>query len=154
MTHVWRLTRAVHATPPRAAFAGLGAQRRGGRWNRIGTRAAYASSSRALAALEYLANVDPDELPDDLVFVGVSVKPSAVEHGNPPVGWDKLDSPVAIDYGESWLRSFAALVLAVPSVIIRSERNFVLNPAHPDAAKLSVDACVEPFIFDARLTKR
>ena len=154
MIRAWRLTRRRHATPPRNAFAGVGAERVGGRWNRVGTRAAYASSTRSLAALEYLANVDPDELPDDLVFVGASFPENAIEHGEPPAGWDGLDSIVARSYGDAWLRSRAALTLSVPSAIIKAERNFVLNPAHANARTLAVDPGVEEFVFDARLLKR
>jgi RES domain-containing protein len=151
---VWRLTRRVHAAPPRNAFAGIGAQQVGGRWNRIGTRAAYASSTRSLAALEYLANADPDELPDDLVFVGASFSEDAIEHGEPPAGWDGVDVGVARDYGDAWLRSRAALTLSVPSAINKAERNFVVNPAHANARALAVDPDVEEFTFDARLLKR
>jgi len=150
----WRLTRRLHATPPRNAFAGVGAERVGGRWNRIGTRAAYASSTRSLAALEYLANVDPDELPDDLVFVGTSFPENAVEYGEPPAGWDGLDSAVARRYGDAWLRSRATLTLSVPSAIIKAERNFIVNPAHANAQTLAIDPGLEEFVFDARLLKR
>jgi RES domain-containing protein len=148
------LTRRVHATPPRDAFAGIGAERVGGRWNRAGTRAAYASSTRSLAALEYLANVDPDELPGDLVFVGASFGDDDVERGDPPAGWDGVDSAVARNYGEAWLRSRAALTLTVPSAIVKAERNYVVNPAHARAGALTVDPNLEEFVFDARLMKR
>src|ERR1039457_2328738 len=54
---------------------GLGASLYGGRWNHKGTPAIYAAASRALCALEVLANANelagdyiatPIELPDDL----------------------------------------------------------------------------------------
>ncbi len=155
MIRAWRLTRRVHATPPSEAYSGVGAERRGARWNRIGTPAAYASSTRSLAALEYLANVDPEDLPKDLVFVGVSFDESDVELGEPPAGWDRLDSAVAMNYGEHWLRRFRSLALTVPSAIVKAERNYVLNPAHARARELAVDRDLEDFVFDARLlTKR
>lgn len=155
MIRAWRLTRRVHATPPSDAYNGVGAERSGGRWNRIGTRAAYASSTRSLAALEYLAHVDPDELPSDLVFVGIAFHGDALESGNPPAGWEALHSAVAIDYGQAWLRSSSVPILAVPSAIITAERNYVINPAHARARKLNVDGELEEFVFDQRLlTKR
>ena len=155
MIRAWRLTRRVHAIPPSEAYSGIGAERRGGRWNRVGTRAAYASSTRSLAALEYLANVDPEELPADLVFVGISFDHNVLETGKPPVGWEFLRSEVAIDYGQSWLRSSGSPVLEVPSAIIKAERNYLINPAHARAKTLAVDRKLEEFVFDERLvTKR
>ena len=100
MIHAWRLTRRVHAVPPRDAYSGAGAERAGGRWNRTGTRAAYAASTRSLAALEYLANVDPEELPNDLVFVGATFDERDLEVGKPPAGWDSIDAPAAVGYGQ------------------------------------------------------
>ena len=129
----------------------MGAERRGGRWNRIGTRAAYASSTRSLAALEYLAHVDSDELPSDLVFVGIAFHDDVVELGVPPTGWELLGSSVAIDYGQAWLSSSSFPILAIPSAIVKAERNFVINPVHARARKLVVDGGLEEFFFDRRL---
>ncbi|MDQ6925000.1 MAG: RES family NAD+ phosphorylase [Candidatus Eremiobacteraeota bacterium] len=141
----------MHATPPSEAYNGSGAERRGGRWNRIGTRAAYASSTRSLAALEYLAHVDADELALDLVFVGVAFHDNALESGNPPEGWERLRSRVAMDYGQTWLRSSRSPVLGVPSAIVKAERNYVINPAHAQAHTLAIDRELEEFVFDERL---
>jgi RES domain-containing protein len=129
----------------------MGAERRGGRWNRVGTRAAYASSTRSLAALEYLAHVDSDELPSDLVFVGIAFHDDLLERGDPPTGWELLGSSVAIDYGQTWLSSSTFPILAVPSAIVKAERNFVINPVHARARKLVVDGGLEEFFFDRRL---
>lgn len=155
MIRAWRLTRRAHATPPKEAFSGRGAERRGGRWNRVGTRASYASSTRSLAALEYLANIDPDEIPDDLVFVAASFDDDDARTANPPEHWDAVDYQAAVAHGEEWLRSRSSLALAVPSAIIKAERNYVLNPAHPRAGTIKVARTLEDFVFDARLlTKR
>jgi RES domain-containing protein len=151
----WRLTRRVHATPPSEAYSGIGAERRGGRWNHIGTPAAYASSTRSLAALEYLANVDPEDLPADLVFVGIAFYDDTLENGNPPAGWGLLRSTAAMDYGQTWLRSSRSPVLGVPSAIIMAEQNYVINPAHARFQTLTIDGELEEFVFDERLlTKR
>jgi RES domain-containing protein len=40
----------------------------------------------------------------------------------------------------------------VPSVIIPSERNFVLNPAHADFGRLTI-LPPQPFSFDSRMWK-
>ncbi len=154
MIHVWRLTRRLHAVPPSEAYSGIGAERTGGRWNRAGTRAAYASSARSLAALEYLANVDPEDLPNDLVFVGATFEERDLELGDPPSGWNSLDSPAAAGYGQEWLQSSRSLVLGIPSAIVTAERNYIINPESPRMRALRVVPNVEEFVFDARLLTR
>src|ERR1017187_3519149 len=52
----WRISKLRYADPPAAAFDGEGSRRRGGRWTPPGTRVAYASSSLALATLEYFVS--------------------------------------------------------------------------------------------------
>ena len=154
MTLVWRLTRRIHATPPTRAFDGVGAELRGGRWNKIGTRAAFASSTRSLAALEYLAHVDPERLPADLVFAGAALDDDAIQTSALPDDWDVVGSASAAEFGDRWLRRRRRLALSVPSVIIRAERNYVINPLHPDAEHLRVQPTLEPFSFDDRLIRR
>jgi RES domain-containing protein len=150
----WRLARRVFSDPPAtAAFNGRGAELFGNRWNPVGVPAAYASSGRALAALEYLAHVDHDLVPDDLVFSEVAFDEADVEAAIPPPDWDIAGSPSAVFYGERWLREQRSLVLAVPSVILRAELNYVINPRHPRASSLTVSPTLEPFVYDARLLR-
>ncbi len=54
------------------------------------------------------------------------------------------------DFGTDWINSRVAAVLSVPSVIVPSERNYLLNPAHPDFARIRFFA-PRPFTFDRRL---
>src|ERR1039458_22636 len=62
-----------YANPPAAAFDGEGSRRRGGRLTPPGKRVAYASSSLALASLEYFVNLDPQDAPSGLVSVHTSI---------------------------------------------------------------------------------
>jgi RES domain-containing protein len=155
MISAWRLGRRAHNEPPETtAFAGRGAELYGGRWNRVGVPAAYASSSRALAALEYLVHIDRDLIPNDLVFAHAHFDECDVEVCSPPNDWDVPGSPSAVLFGERWLIEARSLVLAVPSVVVPAERNYVLNPRHPGAARLVVSPTLEPFVFDERLLPR
>lgn len=152
MIRAWRLARRAYCDPPKtAAFDGRGAERNGGRWNPVGLPAAYASSSRSLAALEYLVHLERDVLPTDLVFAEASFAERDLEVCRPPRGWNAPGSPAAVAYGERWLREARSLVLAVPSAIVRGERNYVMNPRHPRAAHLIVSGKPEPFVYDRRL---
>ena len=52
--------------------------------------------------------------------------------------------------GDAWVREARSAVLALPSVIIAGEPNYLLNPAHPDFKKISIGR-PEKFTFDSRL---
>ena len=52
--------------------------------------------------------------------------------------------------GDAWARAARSAVLALPSVIIPGELNYLLNPAHPDFKTISLGK-PEPFAFDSRL---
>jgi RES domain-containing protein len=152
----WRLARRVHGDPPEAkAFDGYGAQLYGGRWNSAGVPAAYAASTRSLCALEYLVHVDPDLLPDDLVFAQARFSESAVERiAALPTGWDEPGSASSVAFGDAWLRERRSLVLEVPSAVVVGELNYIINPRHSDFAGLFVSPELERFTFDERLIKR
>ena len=147
---VYRICKKAHA-----AFDGEGARLHGGRWNRRGTPVVYASESLALAALELLVHADPSLLPADLVSVAADVPDSvsieSVAARDLPRDWRRHPAPEALaDRGTEWAKSGRTAVLAVPSALIPRERNFLLNPAHPDFRKIRPQAA-EPFALDARL---
>jgi RES domain-containing protein len=48
------------------------------------------------------------------------------------------------------VRRGAALALRVPSAVIPAETNVLLNPRHPDMARVRV-VSIETFAFDRRL---
>ncbi|MGA3241605.1 MAG: RES domain-containing protein [Bryobacteraceae bacterium] len=54
------------------------------------------------------------------------------------------------DLGTGWVIRAATAVLSVPSVIVPSERNYLLNPAHPDFVRIRFSP-PRPFTFDKRL---
>lgn len=43
--------------------------------------------------------------------------------------------------------------MRAPSAVVHGEFNFLLNPSHPDIARVKVLA-VEPFFFDERLFRK
>ncbi len=87
----------------------------------------------------------------DLVFAGVSFDSSDVEIAALPAGWNAAGSLTAVSYGQVWLREQRSLVLQVPSVVIREEANYVINPRHPRAPSLVYSASLETFTYDTRL---
>jgi RES domain-containing protein len=147
---IWRIARNPHR-----ALDGEGARLAGGRWSSEGVPVVYASSTLALAALEYLVHVDIEDVPDDLVALGIDVSDDVpaerVEPGRLPEGWNRVtDHPACVAAGDRWLAAGAALLLSVPSALIPKEENVLLNPAHPAAQGVSVDYS-RRFVFDPRL---
>ena len=68
-----------------------------------------------------------------------------------PKTWRKDPPPRALQgIGDEWIARATSAVLQVPSAIVTVESNFLLNPAHPDVAKVTIGPH-EPFRFDRRL---
>jgi RES domain-containing protein len=113
----WRLTRAVYAPDP---LSGRGAAIAGNRWNSPGTRVAYTSTSRALAALEMLVHVTRETVPPDIVFVPVDVPDQLVREASGLPG-DWADLPYGSNarrFGDRWAGEGRSLGLLVPSVVV------------------------------------
>lgn len=128
---------------------GTGAARAGGRWNDRGTQVIYAAASLALAMLERL--VQRRELGGTMLVEARVPDDIPVEQlAELPPGWRQIGSPEARAIGTGWLRSRRAVLLAVPSAIVPRERNILVNPDHPDAARIAVSA-PERLDWDSRL---
>jgi RES domain-containing protein len=149
---VWRLCKAEHAA---TAFSGEGAILYAGRWHHAGTPVIYTAESRSLAVLEQLVHLSRNRLPPHFVCFGVDVpdelEPAVVPLAELPAGWRRHPAPGELrDLGTRWAASGASVCLAVPSAVVPAERNFLLNPRHPDFARLAIGAA-EPFDLDERL---
>ncbi|MBI3030136.1 MAG: RES family NAD+ phosphorylase [Candidatus Rokubacteria bacterium] len=152
MIRVWRLSKARFA-----AFDGEGARLSGGRWNHPRIPLVYTSSTLALAALELFVHLDPSELPDDFVAIpadiAASLQVSRIRPAQLPTGWRRFPAPQALaDIGAQWARERKTAVLAVPSAVIPSELNYLLNPLHPAFKQIRVGEAA-PFRFDPRMFK-
>jgi RES domain-containing protein len=68
-----------------------------------------------------------------------------------PAGWNS-EPPTAASQslGDAWVLAARSAVLAVPSVIVPEERNYVLNPNHPRFAEVQIASPV-PCAVDPRL---
>jgi RES domain-containing protein len=137
------------------ALDGEGARLYGGRWNSPGRAAVYTSSSRALAALEYLVHVDPINVPSDLVLLTIDVPDTAprqaVDVAALPARWAaESEPPECQALGDAWLRAGATLALEVPAAPVPEERNVILDPRHPAHAGVRIVSS-RPFVYDPRL---
>jgi len=66
-----------------------------------------------------------------------------------PDDWRETEAPTP-QIGMDWVTSGASLGLWVPSYVEPSERNLVLNPAHPDYPKITLTVERQPLRFDPR----
>jgi RES domain-containing protein len=146
----WRMVKKKHVA---TAFSGEGAAKTGGRWNSRGVAVVYTSASRSLAALETLVHLNPLVVFNYRV-IRVEFEEAWVERlplAAWPTDWKLEPPPLSTRrLGDGWVRSLRSAILAVPSVVIPEETNFVLNPAHPGFKKIAISKSA-PFIFDPRL---
>lgn len=150
MAVAWRIVRTKYAD---SAFTGEGAAKFGGRWNSRGTRLIYTSSTLSLAALETLVHINPMV---ELKYVAIRLEfdDKLAEHLKPKdlPGYWKAEPPGRESQllGDAWAKSLRSAVLQVPSILVSSETNYLLNPIHSDFKKIKF-AKPEPFAFDPRL---
>lgn len=136
---------------------GSGAALVGGRWNSPGRPVIYGSLSYACAMLEMLAHASIGRIPATQRFVVADVPDGVTLERHDahalPAGWDAENSSSARGFGDRWLQEARTAILLVPSVVARPEWNALVNPLHPDAARLVVSAS-EKVVWDKRLFVR
>ena len=147
----WRIAKQKHSS---TAFTGEGARLFGGRWNNPGTSIVYTAESQSLAVLEMLVHLDSLELLRKYVLFELGIDDSVIEHldhSRLPKNWRVDPSPASVRaIGDNWIGADTSAVLRVPSALVPSENNFLLNPRHKDCPKLSIGKPM-PFRFDRRL---
>lgn len=124
------------------------------RWNARGNFMIYTAESRSLACLENLVHRSGEgnnslykvmviEIPD-------SLKTETIEAKTLKKDWHTIDNyPYCQSFGNKWLSEQKTAVLKVPSVIIKKEYNFLLNPNHPQFSQVKL-ITAEDFDFDSR----
>lgn len=132
------------------AFAGDGARRVGGRWNPPGLPAVYTSATLSLAALELLVHLSGPQDAPDLMYFRIEFEAKLLVEPRLPKQWRKLNLQGTRALGQEWLEKAESPVLQVPSFVVPTENNFVLNPLHPDFRRIKIERA-EQFALDARL---
>jgi RES domain-containing protein len=134
---LWRIASAAYPV-----WSAEGARLKGGRWNLPGTPAIYAATSFAAAVLEVLVHLNIGRVPPNLRYVEITVPDDAPMNKltvEQVAEWDALPAGPSRAVGDRWLRDRTGLVLLVPSVVTRGlDHNAVVNPLHPDFARVTV----------------
>lgn len=143
---------ALARSSPRQAFSGEGGLYYALRWNSIGTRLVYTSSSAALACLETLVHMQSLRGAEDRWLFTIEVPDRLIEELQPvPRGWDTQPATTASrTAGDKWVAAQRSVALLVPSVVVPVEKNALINPRHP---KFQLDWVQKPlrFRYDPRL---
>ena len=124
------------------------------RWNPRGSFMIYTAESRSLACLENLVHRSGEgnnalykvmliEIPDNLSVETLELRSLKKD-------WYTIDNySYCQAKGTEWLNDQRTVVLQVPSVIIKQEHNYLVNPNHPDFIKMKLRG-TEDFDFDKR----
>jgi RES domain-containing protein len=133
--------------------SGGGAAKSPGRWNESGQAVLYTAPTIAIAVLETAAHIDDGGLPLNRFLVRLDV-PQAIWRKRTELATDVLPptwsaipaGATSARIGSEWLNALGSAILVVPSVIIPEEQAALINPAHPDAAKIKAKV-VRPFEY-------
>jgi len=117
---------------------------RGGRWNSLGKGVIYTSSTLSLACLEVLVHIRDPYLVPEFDYCRIDIPADSVERWPFEAGDARyqaiLESEVlSREFADRWLDGSSNLslperfrpVLKVPSVVVRQELNYLINPRHP-----------------------
>jgi RES domain-containing protein len=133
---------------------GIGAKLSGGRWNNKGLACIYSSESRALAVLEYAANIELDLIPRALNITTYEIPEMEFITFNEkdlPGDWRLMPSTQSTkDFGSIYLKDPEVLGIKVPSTVVPEEYNYLINPGSNKVSKITIlDA--KDFVFDVRV---
>ena len=137
----------------RPVFDGAGAAEYGGRWNSPGRGVIYGARSLSLAMLEQLAQTGTGRLPQDQACIEITIPDAVSIETVTPSGvpaWDAADRLASRAFGDRWLAEQRSCVLLTPSVIVPTEQNVVINPAHADFRWVTAST-LRPLNWDERL---
>jgi RES domain-containing protein len=151
MTEAWRIVKAKHS---KGAFTGEASSLLGGRWNSPGTKLIYTASSISLALLEMLVHLGRSETLEAYQLIRIAFEEShlvRLDRSSLPPTWRSYPPPREVqNIGDQWVAANTSVILAVPSAVVPSEVNYLVNPSHPDFRSLRISEPM-PFPIDRRL---
>ncbi len=150
---VFRLVRKKY----KVELSGVGASLVGARWNSKGTEIIYCAESRALAMAEIAVHLSISNFPDDFVMLTIEIPEQIVINSvnieTLSNNWNTFpNSNETPTIGDDFVKKNIFCVLKVPSAIVKSDYNFLINPYHSDFKKIRI-INQEDFPFDKRIFK-
>jgi RES domain-containing protein len=148
---VYRLQKDRHGP----VLSGIGAARRGARWNSPGIEIIYTSINRSLSMAELVVHLPLGILPSGFfnfeIFIPDSISIGIIDEKKLPSNWN-TNPPVITTQktGDDFVRRKQYCLLKVPSAVTKGDFNILINPAHHEFTAIKV-VNKEPFPFDRRL---
>ncbi len=137
-------------------LSGIGAEKVGGRWNEVGTRAVYCSENISLALLEYYVHSENIAyLPKEILVAKIQFPDDFVieELNELPERWNQYPySSKTTEVFTNSAKSRNFFALRVPSTIVGFESNIILNPLYKEFGKIEIIEFIE-LPIDERLKK-
>ncbi|MBA2402814.1 MAG: RES family NAD+ phosphorylase [Bradyrhizobium sp.] len=135
-----------------ADLSGIGGLRATGRWHSQGKRIVYLADHPSSALLEMLVHMDRDLIPPTYqllrIVVPADISFETIDAELPP-DW-RAQTLTSRKIGDRWLERATTALLQVPSAISEKGNNFLLNPAHPAATRITLAEVIRA-PFDSRL---
>jgi RES domain-containing protein len=129
-----------------ADLEGLGGRRAPARWHTAAPekRIVYLAEHPALSLLEVLVNLQGDEteLASEHLLIKVAAADDVSIQRIPETSLSRnwREKPEETQFlGNAWLSEGQSALLAVPAAPAPESTNYLFNPLHPDAKKLSVE---------------
>lgn len=136
-------------------LSGIGAATYGGRWNKKGTPVLYTGENKEIALLETIVHTPPMLIPK-LSILTLQIPNNSITKLNIsdlPVNWYDYPAPTILsEIAEKWITEGKTIALKVPSCIIHSSHNYILNCKHK-SFNLIKQLEIKNFHFDTRLKK-
>jgi len=133
-------------------LSGVGAEKVGGRWNKIGTRAVYCSENISLALLEYYVHSkDVSNLPKAILVAKIQIPDDFVigELVDLPERWNQYPySSKTTEIFSNLAKDRNFFALKAPSTIVGLENNYILNPLYKEFGKVEILEFIELPIDD------
>lgn len=147
----YRLSREQYAS----TLSGKGAALKGARWNSIGVEIIYTASNRSLAMAEVAVHFTLATLPTDYMMVTIHIPDDVplkeLNSTDLPADWNTFPHPISTQaIGDKFITDNKYCVLQIPSAVTYGDYNLLINPNHPDFAKIKI-VRVEKFPFDKRI---
>ena len=128
-------------------LSGIGAEKVGGRWNEVGTRAVYCSENISLALLEYYVHSEKiSNLPKEIQVAKIQFPDEFIieELEFLPDRWNQYPySSKTTNVFTNLARNRDFFALKVPSTIVGLESNIILNPLYKDFGKVEITDFIE-----------
>jgi len=148
--------RVAHVRYKDKTLSGIGAEKVGGRWNSVGTRAVYCSENISLALLEYYVHSENIAyLPKEILIAKIHFPDEFLieELQELPERWNQYPySSETMEVFTTLAKDRNRFALRVPSTIVGLESNIILNPLFRDFGKVEVVEFIQ-LPIDERLKK-